>query len=113
MFGYHIFKFSIYDLAENYSLFLSKMFNGLKNSKDEDKASEIFQTLASFVESCPIKNRYNKSKLKNAFLSYFEKKDDNDINMIFEHVAEACCDFKRYNPGFLGEKIGEINGFKW
>lgn len=110
MFGYHIFKFDVYDLAIEYSRLLSILLKQLRNSKNDDLQGEIYIALCNFIESVPRKNNYSKKDLKDCFLSCYQK-PEKDIVELFDIVANFCCNFNTFNPNELMYILGEINGF--
>ena len=85
----------------------------LRNSKNDDLQIEIFSSLANFVQGCPKKNKYNKEELKRCLLSSFNIPIEKDIAELFDDVATFCCDYSKFEPYIILNKLGEINGFKW
>lgn len=110
---YHKFRFDVYDLAMEYSRFLSIFLKQLRNSKDDDLQDEIYSYLYNFIDGVPRKNKYNKEKLKECFLSHFHKPVEKDIEKLFDTVATFCYDCSKYNTVDILNILGEINGFKW
>ena len=112
MFGYHLFKFDIYELAESYSFLLANTLKNMRNTKDDKTAGELCHFFNQLVLEIPRKNKYNKEKLKECFLSCYQN-PEKDVIELFDNIATFCCDYSKFDPGIIWDKLGEINGFKW
>lgn len=110
MFGYHIFNFDIYDLAEEYSILLSSSLKALRNSRNDNFQNNIFCSICGFIELNLKKKKYNKNKLKSSLLSSYENPEE-DIIKLVDYIVDFCCKNKKFESYYIGSILGDINGF--